>query len=348
MPALTETELKKQVESGSLQSLYVLWGEEKYLVKKAARKLVKKAAGAQFPEFNCNEFTNDSGIDAIADAALALPFMAERKCVAVSDFNLEEKNAAELSKLSELLSGLSESTTLVFYYPTLEFEPKKSAKWRNFLKEAGGVGVTVSCGRRENADLQKLLMREAEKAGCTLSRTNASVLTEYVGNDLNALLMEMQKLCAYANGAEITRKMIEELVPKSMETTAFLLANALVAGNYEKAYGCLDLLFYQNEEPIAVLGALSASYVDMYRVSEALQSGLPGTAPSSYGEYRGKEFRLRNAERNARGLSTEALRKSLDLLLEIDLALKGSKLSARIVMDGLVAKLLLAAKGERA
>ena len=63
---------------------------------------------------------------------------------------------------------------------------------------------------------------------------------------------------------------------------------------------------------------------------------------------RGREFRLRNAERSAKGISEEGLRRSLDLLLQADLQLKGSKLDARIVMEELIAKLLLAAKGEAA
>ena len=163
----------------------------------------------------------------------------------------------------------------------------------------------------------------------------------------------MQKLCAYALGSrpageetppEITAAMVEELVPKSTEATAFLLANALVAGNYEKAYGHLDALFQQGEDPIAILGALSSVYVDMYRVKAALESGLPATAPAEYGDYKGREFRLRNGERNARGVPPPVLGESLSLLLQADLALKGSKLSPRTVLDQLIARLLLASK----
>lgn len=356
MPAIGESELKQQMSSGELASLYVLAGEEKYLVKRAAKRLIKKASGDAFPEFNSNEFGNSAAVDDIADAAEALPFMAEHKCVSVADFDLEDKSQTELDKLYELLENVPDTTTLVFWYPTLEFDGKKSAKWRNFLKKADARGSTLLCGRRDASDLRKLLMREAEKADCLLSRENASKIIDYAGQDLTLLLNEIQKLCAFAAGtrelsggegkpAEITARMIEDLVPKSTETTVFLMANALVAGNYEKAYGLLDTLFYQNEEPIAILGALSASYVDMYRVRAALESGKPANAPAEYGEYRGKEFRLRNAERSARGVSAGVLRKSLDLLLEADLSLKGSRLNARVVMDGLVAKLLLAAKG---
>lgn len=349
MPELTEAELKKQLAAGELCGVYLIAGEEKYLVKRAAGRLLKKAGSEAFPEFNSNEFGNDSSVDSIADAALALPFFAEHKCVFVSDFNVEEKDAVELQKLYELIETSPDTTSLVFWYPTLEFDGKKSAKWKKLLKAVGEKGGVLFCERRSGAELQKLLLREAEKAGCSLSRQNALRIVEYAGQDVTQLLHEMEKLCAFALGQaeggeappEITEEMIEALVPKTTETTVFLMCNALVAGNYEKAYSLLDVLFYQNEEPIAILGALSSAYIDMYRVWVALESGQPSSAAGAYGDYKGKEFRLRNAERNVKNMKPEILRESLELLLETDLALKGSRLSGRIVLEELIAKLLL-------
>ncbi len=346
MPEMGESELKKQLAAGELYSLYLLAGEEKYLVKRGARRLIRRAGGESFPEFNCQEFGSGSSVDSIADAVEALPFFAEHKCVALSDWNVEERDSAELDKLYELLDSVPETTTLVLWYPTLEFDGKKSAKWKKLLKKVQEKGGVLFFERRSEADLQKLLLREAEKAGCGLSRQLAGRIVEYAGRDVTQLLGEMEKLCAFALGSasggppEITADMVEDLVPKTMETTVFLMSNALVAGNYEKAYSLLDTLLYQNEEPIAILGALASAYVDMARVRAALESGQPAAAAGEYGDYKGKEFRLRNAERNGRSLKPEVLRQSLDLLLEADMALKGSRLEGRIVLEELIAKLL--------
>lgn len=352
MPEITEAELKKQLAANEFYRVYLIAGEEKYLVKRSAARLIKKAAGDSFSEFNNNEFSNDSSVDSIADAAMALPFFAERKCVSVTDFNIEEKDSTEISKLYELIEDSPESTVLVLRYPTLEFEAKKSAKWKKLIKAVQDNGAVLLCGRRTTAELVKMLMREADKAGCVISRQNTERIIDYAGQDVTQLLNEIEKLCAFALGGaddtavpEITAEMIETLVPKSTETTVFLMSGALVAGNYEKAYKLLDALFYQNEEPIAVLGALSSAYVDMYRVKTAIENGLQASSAAAYGEYKGKEFRLKNAERSARNLKPEALRASLRLLLEADMALKGSRLDGKIVLEELIAKLLLAAKG---
>ena len=347
MPEITETELRKQIEKSSFGNLYFLYGEEKYLVKAWAQKLIAKAAGNAFPDFNLQRFSGDAAVDQLAAAAEALPFMAERKCVAVSDLNVEDMSAKELSKLDELLATLPESTVLVIYQPTLVFEARKSAAWRKFLTAVNRQGSSVLLKYRADAELEKLLCTLADKRLCALSRQDAAYLVSLCGRELQTLYNEMEKLCAYVGQGEITRQVIDRVAVKNMETTVFILSKALIAGEYDKAYGLLDLLFYQNEEPIAVLAALSASYLDMYRVRAAVQSGQSSMEPAKYFPYKGKEFRLKNAERDAKRLSTDMLRRSLDVLLETDLSLKSSRANSRVLMEELIAKLLLIAERER-
>ena len=126
------------------------------------------------------------------------------------------------------------------------------------------------------------------------------------------------------------------------------MGDALMAGRYEDAFLYLDTLLSQNEEPVVILSTLASAYIDMYRVQTALESGMTAPDAALFGEYKGREFRLRNAARNLRGMQSGVLQESLNLLLDADIALKSSRLSARIVLEELIARLLLTAKGERA
>ncbi len=345
MPEINETKLHEQISKNQLCSLYFLYGDEKFLLKRDVLRLTKKFVAADFPEFNYNTFPHTVSVDEIADAVVALPFMAERKCVTVSDFNIDACGTSELNKLQELIENVPDTTVLVFFLPTLEIDEKKSAKWRNFIKRVDATGCTVHYTRRSEGDLEKFLCREAEKKGCTLSRPLANRIIRYTGSDLNALINELQKLCAFAGGGEITAEQVENIVTKNMETTVFLLSNALVRGDYSKAYGLLDLLINQGEKPITILSVLSGAYIDMYRVRAAIQSGKTAQAPADYGDYKGREFRLKYAQRDMRDLSLEVLRESLGLLLSCDLSLKLSTGDTmdRIVLEKLFSQLLMAA-----
>ena len=348
MPEINESTLKEHILRGQMGNLYFLYGDEKMLVRRDLMRMTKKLDDTDFPEFNFNAFPHNASLDDIADAAEALPFLAERKCVTVSDLNVESLSSSELNKLNELLDNIPDTTVLIFALPTLEIDAKKSAKWRNFIKKIDTAGYSVSYARRSESDLVKYLCREAEKAGCSLSRPLAEKIIRYTGNDLNTLANEITKLCAFVGAGEITNNHIEEIVTKNMETTVFLLSNALVRGDYTKAYSLLDLLIQQGEKPITILSVLSGSYIDMYRVRAALDSGKTSMGPAEYGDYKGKDFRLKYAERDMRGLSIEVLRESLKLLLECDLALKLSTGDAmdRIALEKLFSKLLFAANRE--
>ena len=348
MPEQTEQALKKQMEQQEFSKVYMLYGEEKFLLSKATRKLMDAIVGDHYPDFNLQKFDGTTAsVDQIALAVEALPFLAERKCVAVSDFNVETRSPQEVKKLLELMEGAPESTVFIFYLPSVSLDYKKSAKWKSFYGTVNRWAVTVDFGLRTKSDLEKLLSAAAGKRGCQLSRVNAGRIIDQCGNDLQTLYHELEKVCAFVKEGEITRQHIEQMVTKNLETTVFLLSKALVAGNYEKAYEILDLLFAQNEEPVSILAVLSSAYVDMYRVRAALQSGQPVSELSKTFDYKGKEFRLRNAERDGAGMSMEMLWESLDVLLQTDVALKSTRTDNRLWMEELIARLLLISQKER-
>ena len=345
MPVIAETELKKQIEKSEFVRLYFLYGEEKYLVEYYAQKLIAKAGGKLFLDFNLQKFDGgEVDVEQIASGAEALPFMAERKCVAVSDLDADSMRAGEAEKWKELLASLPESTVLVIYLPTLEIDTRKSKNWKKLLPEMEKAGAVVEFKRRTTAQLEKLLSAAAAKRGCNLSRPNADRLIAFSGTDLTALLNELEKLCAYVKTGEITEQAIDAVATKNLEARVYDLSKAILAGNYDKAYSVLDQLFSQNEEPVSVLAVLSSAYLDLYRVRVCLQSGYSAGEAAKHFDYARKEFRLTNAERDSKRFSPEMLRESLRALLAADTALKGARGDRRIVLEKLIAQLLLIAE----
>lgn len=343
MPQMKETDFKKHMEGGGLSGLYLLYGEEKYLVRRYAKRLLRKAsAGDPFPDFNFQRFDGSASPDEVAAAVTALPFMGERKCVAVTDLAPDFLRAGDLAKWQELIANVPETTVLVIYQPNTTPE-KKAAKWNAFLKQASKYGRTVSFARREGAELEKWICGEAAKKKCTLGRREARKLIELSGSDMQSLHNEVEKLCAFAGEGEITGEIVERMASRRTETTVYMLSRALVAGEYSRAYSLLDQMFYQNEEPVAILAVLASAFVDMYRVRSAIQSGAAASslAKSFAGEYKGREWRLRNAEQAIRGLSTGQLRQILEELLQTDLALKSSKTSSRVLLEEMIARIMV-------
>ena len=365
---LSDKDLKRQIRENRIGKLYLLYGSDQFSLKHRAAQLIDCCDTGTFSDFNLHRMTNAHSVQEIADAVEALPLMAERSCVAVADFDLAEKNATEKEQLLELIQAVPETTVLIFYYPTVSFS-EKSPDYRKWVKALDRLGQVVSFPQKTAGELGGLLQRKAAQRDCRLSKENAARMISYLGTDLQLLQNEMEKLCAFTLGRasqagepsgtgassggegmrlEITRSVIEELIPVPAEGTVFQLSTALLSGNAETAFQYLNRLLANREEPVAILAVLSMAYVDRYRVLAATESGASYQAVMQYGDYKGKDFRLRKAQQNLRGVSRKQLGESLEILLRTDRRLKSSGGDPQILLEQMMLELLiLARKGGR-
>ena len=187
-------------------------------------------------------------------------------------------------------------------------------------------------------------MTWAEKAGCTLTPVNASQIVSMCGTDMTLLRNELHKLTAYANGAEITKEMIEALCVKNTETKIFALSDCMMQGDFRGAYQQLGQLFEQNEKPEIILSALGSVYIDMYRMRTASESGKTVTEAAADFKYGKRDFILKRANANAKKYSTAALRNALDILLQTDIKMKSTRAESRILLETLITRLMLAVR----
>ena len=341
MGILSETELKKQIRENRLAKVYLLYGEESYLVAQYARQLIAKAAPPDFTEFNLQYFDGEATVDEIDNAVEALPVLSERKCVVVNNYGADNVSANTAAKMEQLLLDPPETCVLIFKMTTVEVNPKKSAKWRNFIKAVSAVGEVVEVPRREESVLVRFLISYAQQRDCLLSPELARVLLRSCGNDLNRLTAEMEKVCAFSGGGELTAEIIEAVSSRTSEAVIYKMTDALTAQDFDAAYQILDRLFFQREEPIVLLSAISNAYVDLYRARAALDSGVNAMNLAAQWDYRGLDFKLKNAMRVCRAYSLAQLREVLSCLYQADRELKSSRTDGRILIERTIAKILL-------
>ena len=342
MAKLNEQTFKKEMTSGQLANLYLIYGEEKLLVKKYTELLINKAAGKTPSDFDYIRLNSDSSLEEIFSSCEQLPVFAERKTVSVSDYNFESLNESDLKLLEEYLQDISPSTVIVFTMPTLETQNKKGSKFGRIISAAEKYGSALELNRMGDIILEKQLMSWAEKGGCTISRINASKVIRLSGTDLTVLKNEMDKLIAYADGKEITEEMIGLLTVKNSEVRIYALSDSISKNDFNAAYRNLYALFEQNERPEIILSTLSSIYIDMYRMRAASESGKTVKDVASDFKYGKRDFVLKNASANSARYSTKALREILDIILETDVGIKSKPSDNKILLETLVAKLFVA------
>ncbi|MBQ9859514.1 MAG: DNA polymerase III subunit delta [Clostridia bacterium] len=335
--AMTEATLKERIKSGACP-LYVLYGEEPYLVEQYTRLIVKHTVGEAADAFDLQQFDGQSlTLPQLEEAVEALPMLTEKKCVLVRDM---DASAGDAEGLLRLIRNLPDSCVLVFRQMTVQPSSKKA--WKTFLEEAEEVGTVAKLDRKSTTDAAKLLMAGAKRRGCAIDQRDAVYLVEQVGNDLNLLLRELDKLCALVGAGDITRETIDRAATKNLEAKVFDLSKAILRRDTPQALNLLHQFAIQREDPLPILGTLSAAYADLYRAKAAVTAGQPADslAADFKTTYARKEWRLRNAARDGARLSTDTLRRSLEVLAQADNALKQTGVDGRGLLEQTVVKLI--------
>ncbi|MBR6940897.1 MAG: DNA polymerase III subunit delta [Clostridia bacterium] len=331
MSALTEDALKEKIKSSPFGA-YLLYGEETFLVKVYTDKLVKASVGDAFSDFNLRVFENDDcDLNEIYDSALAVPMMAEGKCVLVRNYPAAEAEDSDLALLKELLADNPPDNCLIFSYPALQ---PSASEIGEIVKLFNEKGIVVKFGKKQMSDLVKIVESGAKKRGKTFERGVAEYMVSCVGNDLNLLGNELEKVCAYC-GETVRRGDVDAVCIKTLEAKVFDMVGELVNGNFDKAFRMLSNLFAKREDEYMILGALISQYTDIYRAKAAVKNSKNAVevAAAYPSLYKGKDFKLKRSVRPASTMTFEQLDSCLEILADADRALKSTQQDKKQVLE---------------
>lgn len=344
---INESELKKQLSKGQFKNLYLVFGEEKMLVKRAVEQIEKKLTGGDINDFNYHVFGDGADISEISVSADIIPFMGGYNIVRINDMDIDKLKSDDYDALMKILKNLPDTTVAIITMPTLDVSSKTAkAQLKKLITFADKNGVCMELVHRSGLALERDLCKWANSGGCSMSELTAHQLIGYVGEDLNLLNTEMKKLTAYANGAEITPEMIDLLVTKSTEASIYDLFGFIVAENTDKTMSAIAALYYDGVNGMTICSVLSNAYLDAYRARVGSQAGKKTAQIAADFSYGRREWVLSKALKQIRSVTTPALRRSLDAILDTQTRLVTEAVDDRTEVEKLVCRLILIA-GDR-
>ncbi len=344
MPVISDIQLKEHIKTNSLSRVYLLCGNEAYLKTKYFNLLTKAALDNDDSNFAYNVFeTENYNTDLLFDFISMLPFGVNKKCAVISDVDFGEKFSGEVSKLIDALSDIPEFSTVIFYYSAIDPEKGKAAfkDLIEFIKDAGDI---VRFDKKTERDIIPFLTKLAANNGSRMNSHTARYLVDCCGDDLQTLINETQKLCFYCPGEEISSSDIDKLCVKTLESNVFSMIDAIVAGNTDKALSVLNDLFFAKTASEQILGAMSASFANMYKARVSMNCDL---TREEFAKNAGiKSGALFNFQKNAKNFAMPRIRKCLKILENADYTMKSTYLSEdkkRILIEETVIKLVKSA-----
>ncbi len=319
--------IAEDIKTGQLKQIYLLYGEEAYLIRQYRDKL-KRALLGDGSDMNVNRFEGKGvPVPQIIDMAETLPFFADRRVI-ILEYTELFKSGGE--KLSEYLKKPAESSSFILVEREVD---KRSGLYKTVKK----LGYAAEFGRQDAKTLQKWVCGILKKEKKQISQETLQLFLEGTGDDMENIRKELEKLLCYTLDREvITSKDVEEICVPQIQNHIFDMITAIANGSGEQALKLYYDLLSLREPPMRILALISRQFNLLLQVKELAQKGYPqamiGEKVGLHGFIAGKYMK------QASGFKVPFLKQALEDCAQTEYAFKSGKLGERMSVELLIVK----------
>ena len=319
--------LNQDIKDKTFKRVYLLFGDEPFLVNSYKKRLREAIAGDDTMNYNYFEGKGPD-VKEIISLADTMPFFAERRLVLVDGSGFFKSSAPE--ELVNYIPEIPESTCMVF----VESEVDKRNKLYKKVKDNGYAAEL----KKQDADQ---LMRWAagilSKDGKKITRQVMEYFMERTGDDMENIRMELEKLICYTMGREvITKEDVEAVGTVHVTNRIFEMVTAIVAGNTRKAMDLYEDLLALKEPPMRIMFLIAKQFNQLLQVKELAGKGAQKSEIAS--RVKLPPFVAGKLMAQARAVTREQILSYVEFCVESEEAVKTGRLSDRLAVELLIAK----------
>ena len=263
--------LNQDIKEKSFKKIYLLYGDEPFLVGSYKKKLREAITGGDTMNFNYFEGKNPD-VKEIISLADTMPFFADRRLILVDGSGFF-KSAQE--ELAAYLPQMPDTTCLVF----AESEVDKRNRLYKRVKE---LGYAAELNKQDTAQLMRWAAGILGRDGRKISRPVMEYFLERTGDDMENIRMELEKLVCYTMGRDvITKEDVDAVGTVHVTSRVFDMVAAIVAGNTKKAMDLYEDLLTLKEPPMRILFLIARQFNQLLQIKELTAAGKDKGAMAS-------------------------------------------------------------------
>jgi DNA polymerase III subunit delta len=250
-------EWKKEV----FQPINWFEGDEPYHIDKLIDFAESNIIAEDQKDLNLSVFYGkDTDWPTVINACRRYPMFGDRQVVIIK----EAQQMKDIEKLEPYFVQPLNSTILIVAYKNAKVDKRKA-----FGRMVSKIGNYIESKKMYDSDLPKWTEALVNQKGFKIAQKAVMLIVEHIGNDLNRIENEIEKLTLNITGKkEIEIDDIEKYIGISKEYNVFELQNALGAKNFSKAISIINY-FEGNPKaaPLALLlPTLYAFYSKLYQM----------------------------------------------------------------------------------
>jgi DNA polymerase-3 subunit delta len=312
------------VAANELKPVYLLHGSDRPKIARAVRRLRDRIGHDSTEHLNARE---TDGPDAVAACNAMGLFVGEGRLVIIDE--VERWKAADVKEVTAYLASPAPDTVLALVAEALK-------------ADSALVKAVAKAGQVLNYEVTKRKLPEwvAEQFGRFGARADADAcraLIDIVGDDLDELTTEIDKLATWAAGEQVTVRDVERMAAGRAETAIFALTDAWGRRDVGAVLRAAEEIMERSHrarsgELMRIIGSLVGHVGRVRRCQRLADEGV--RAKDAASKLKMHPFAAEKAFAQAANFSAEELGDALIRLSELDAAAKGgSRLPADLELE---------------
>ncbi len=328
MVTLDFRKLQQRLEGGKTPApLYLLMGDEAFLVQEAVGLLKQNSVDVGTQDFNCDVFdTSENSPEQVRDAAEVMPMMSPRRFVVYR--GVDELKDKEWEQLFPLLENPVDSTVLVL---TCEALDKRKKAYKRLVEKAVVVELKLPYENQVLDWIDYLAHRQQ----LTISREAAQMMRQFVGTNLTEIHNELMKLRDYlGERKQVEAQDVLQVVSQTRVDKIFDLTDAIGRCDKVNALHSLANLLEHGQSEVGVLAMISRHFRILSHLRDGQKEGLNGQRLSTKAGI--PQFLLGQYLEQIRHWDEPKIAKTFAVLLDTDRALKSSSVPSHVWLENFV------------
>lgn len=307
--------LRRDLAGNTFKQVYFLHGEEPFFIDRIAEEIERFGLQEHERDFNLTViYGKDTTPEALVDACLRYPMMAERQVVVLREAQTWRIDAFD--KLEAYFNKPTPTTVLVICH-----KHKKADGRKSWLKDLAKKQVVFTSDKLKDEMLPEWIQLYVSSHKRRIGPVESKLLADHLGSDLGKLTNEVEKLCLVTEqGGTITSDLIQRNVGISKEYNIFELQKAMGTGDHPRAQRIAHFLASDKNSPLVLTVGLLSSYFAKLSVVQA----NPGKSQAELAvALKVPPFFVKDYAQAARTYPPAKLQQVHQLLREADLRSKG-------------------------
>ena len=313
-------QIVRNINSGKLDSIYVLHGEEPFFISEIVQSLLDTVVEEGFKDFNETVlYGRDTNVDDVLAAARRFPMMADRQLVLVKEAQDMRmwKRKEDMAKLASYAEDPVPTTVLVFAHPHKKIDSRLKA-----VKTMSRQGTLFLSDKIRDHKLPQWIVGYADSRGLKVDGRVSQLLAESLGTNLQKVANELSKLhILLPEGTQVTAEHVEQHIGISKDYNVFELQRALGNKDIERANRIVQY-FEANPKnaPLAMVVPVLHAYFARVLVYQTLQDRSEAAAAKAM---RCSPYAVRDYARAAGTFSPAKVERIFGYLRDADKKAKG-------------------------